>query len=131
MPPAAATLGFRFVAADPDRGTIEVTFAATEAFTNQVGHVLGAFLAAMLYDTMGPALLATLAPDRFPSTTRLSVDFLHPARPGRFTGRGRVVRRDGDDADLEVTLTDDAGTVVATGTARARVIAAEEAGGAV
>ena len=60
IPPAAATLGFEFIDADVEAGTIEVAFAATEAFTNPAGNVLGAFLAAMLFDTVGPALLATL-----------------------------------------------------------------------
>src|SRR5688572_16550108 len=64
MPRAAATLGLEFIGADPDNGTIELAFAATDAFTNPAGNVLGAFLAAMLYDTVGPALLATLDPDQ-------------------------------------------------------------------
>jgi acyl-coenzyme A thioesterase PaaI-like protein len=55
VPQAAATLGFEFVDADVEAGTIEVAFAATEAFTNPSGDVLGAFQAAMLYDTVGPA----------------------------------------------------------------------------
>jgi acyl-coenzyme A thioesterase PaaI-like protein len=59
MPRAAATLGFEFINADAETGTIELAFAATEAFTNPAGNVLGAFVAAMLYDTVGPALLAT------------------------------------------------------------------------
>jgi len=54
IPPAAATLGFEFIDADVEAGTIEVAFAATEAFTNPAGNVLGAFLAAMLFDTIGP-----------------------------------------------------------------------------
>jgi hypothetical protein len=33
-----------------------------------MGNVLGAYLAAMLYDTVGPALLATLGADQFQST---------------------------------------------------------------
>ena len=59
MPPAAATLGLEFVGADVEAGTIELAFGATEAFTNPAGNVLGGFVAAMLYDTVGPALLAT------------------------------------------------------------------------
>jgi acyl-coenzyme A thioesterase PaaI-like protein len=59
VPRAAATLGFQFIKADVENGTIEVAFEATEDFTNPMGNVLGAFLAAMLYDTVGPALLAT------------------------------------------------------------------------
>ena len=37
VPPAAATLGFELVDADVEAGTIEVAFAATEAFTNPAG----------------------------------------------------------------------------------------------
>jgi len=127
IPPAAATLGFELVDADVEAGTIEVAFAATEAFTNPAGNVLGAFLAAMLYDTVGPALLATLGPDQFQSTLQLNVGFLRPVRPGRIVGRGRVVHRDGDLAFLEATLHDPARAVVTTATATARVIPLGEA----
>jgi uncharacterized protein (TIGR00369 family) len=123
IPPAAATLGFEFVDADVAAGTIEVAFTATEAFTNPAGNVLGAFVAAMLYDTVGPALLATLEPDQFQSTLQMSVSFLRPVRPGRLTGKGRVVHRDGDLANLEASLADADGKLIATATATARVIA--------
>ena len=63
--------------------------------------MLGAFVAAMLYDTVGPALLATLEPDQFQSTLELNVNFLRPVRPGRVVGKGRVVHRDGDMAFIE------------------------------
>ena len=59
MPRAAATLGFELIHADVERGAIEIAFRATEDFTNPTGNVLGGFLAAMLYDTVGPALLGT------------------------------------------------------------------------
>ena len=123
LPRAAATLGMEFIDADVDAGTIELAFAATEAFTNPTGNVLGAFVAAMLYDTVGPALLATLEPDQFQSTLQLNVGFLRPVRPGRLIGRGRVVHRDGDLAHLEASLMDPQGQVVATATATAKVIA--------
>jgi uncharacterized protein (TIGR00369 family) len=122
LPPAAATLGFELVDADVAAGTIEVAFAATEAFTNPAGNVLGAFQAAMLFDTVGPALLATLEPDQFQTTLQLSVSFLRPVRPGRLVGRGRVVHRDGDLVFLEASLLDGDATVAATATATARVI---------
>lgn len=127
IPPAAATLGFEFIDADVEAGTIEVAFAATEAFTNPAGNVLGAFQAAMLFDTVGPALLATLAPDQFQSTLQLNVSFLRPVRPGRLIGKGRVVHRDGDLALLEASLLDGDAAVVATATATARVIPLRQA----
>jgi uncharacterized protein (TIGR00369 family) len=84
--------------------------------------VLGAFLAAMLYDTVGPALLATLQPGQFQSTLELKTSFLRPAPPGRLHGRGRVVHRHGDLAFLEAELADSDGVVLTTATATARVI---------
>ena len=123
MPRAAASLGLQFIAADPEKETIELAFAGREDFTNPAGNVLGAFVAAMLYDTVGPALLATLEPDQFQSTMELNVSFLRPVRPGRVVGKGRVVHRDGDIAFLEASLLDSKGTLIATATATARVIA--------
>jgi uncharacterized protein (TIGR00369 family) len=131
VPRAAATLGLEFIDADVENGTIELAFAATEAFTNPTGNVLGAFLAAMLYDTVGPALLATLAPDQFQSTLDLNVRFLRPVRPGRIIGKGKVVQRVGDVAYLDASLIDPAGATIATATAIARVIPLAEATAAV
>jgi uncharacterized protein (TIGR00369 family) len=122
LPPAAATLGLELIAADVESGTIEVAFAATEAFTTPMGDVLGGFLAAMLYDTVGPALLATLEPGQFISTLDLKATFLRQAFPGRLVGKGRVVHRDRDIAFLEGSLTNSDGAVVATAAATARVI---------
>ena len=127
LPRAAATLGLEFVEADVENGTIELAFTATEAFTNPTGNVLGAFQAAMLYDTVGPALLATLEPDQFQSTLGLNVTFLRPVRPGRIVGKGRIVHRDGDMAFLAASLFDRHGTLIATATATARVIPLDRA----
>ncbi|MEU6083629.1 PaaI family thioesterase [Streptomyces sp. NPDC047108] len=130
IPPAAATLGLEFIAADTENATIELAFAATEDFTNPLGNVLGAFLSAMLYDTVGPALLATLAPDEFQSTLEMKVSFLRSTRPGRITGKGRVVHRAGDLAYLEGVLLDPGEAIIATASATARVIPLSEAASA-
>jgi uncharacterized protein (TIGR00369 family) len=122
MPPAAATLGWELSWVRPERGEIEVLFTATEAFTNPVGAVQGGFLAAMLDDTLGPALVATLPPDSFAPTLELKVNYLRPARPGRLVGTGRVVHRGGTIAFLSGELADGAGAVVATATATARIV---------
>ena len=127
LPPAAATLGLEFIEWDREKRTIALAFTATEDFTNPAGNVLGGFVAAMLYDTVGPALLATLEPDEFQSTSAIAIVFLRPVRPGRIIGRGRVAHRDGDTAFLEASLADTSGTTVATATATARVIPLEEA----
>ncbi len=75
-PPAAVLLGFRLVAVDPEAGTIEVAFDAGQQFLNPAGHIQGGFLAAMLDDTLGPALVATLGPGEWAPTISLNVQFL-------------------------------------------------------
>ena len=107
---------------EPDRGEIEVFFDAHEGFSNPMGNVQGGFLAAMLDDTLGPALVATLDADQFAPTLELKVSFLRPAAPGRIIGTGRVVHRGGSIAFLAGELTNEAGDVLATATATARII---------
>jgi uncharacterized protein (TIGR00369 family) len=126
-PRAAQTLGMEFIDADVEAGTIELAFTGTDDFTNPSGNVLGAFVAAMLYDTVGPLLLATLAPDQFQTTLQLNANFLQPLRPGRILARGRILRRVGDLAFLEAELVDADGSVIAKATATARVIALADA----
>ena len=125
MPPAARTLGFELVEADPEQGTITVGFTGVQAFTNPFGEVLGGFVAAMLYDTVGPALLATLGSGEFIETLDQHTVFLRPAPMGRLLGRGRVVGRRDDIAQLQASLSDSAGHVVATATATARIVSAD------
>lgn len=120
-PPAARLLGWELVSVDPEAGTIEVAFEAGERFLNPAGTVQGGFLAAMLDDTLGPALVATLGPREWAPTTDLHVQFLAPARPGRLFGRGRVVKRGRTLAYLAGELSAEDGTVVATAVATANV----------
>jgi uncharacterized protein (TIGR00369 family) len=120
-PPAAVLLGWELIAVDPDAGTIEVAFTATEQFLNPVGVVQGGFLSAMLDDTLGPALVATLGPGEFAPTSDLHVQFLRPARPGRLVGRGRIVRRGRDVGFMAGELVDESGEIVAVATATAQI----------
>ncbi|NJC72902.1 PaaI family thioesterase [Planosporangium thailandense] len=127
-PPTAKTLGWKLVAIDPGSGTIEVAFEAPAAFTNPLGVIQGGFLAAMLDDTLGPALVATLPPGQFAPTLELKVNFLRPARPGRLVGTGRIVHRGGTIAFLEGSLRDAEDQIVATATATARVVRTDAIG---
>jgi hypothetical protein len=45
--------GLQFIDADVEEGAIELAFSPTEDSTNPTGNVLGALVAAMLYDTVG------------------------------------------------------------------------------
>jgi uncharacterized protein (TIGR00369 family) len=120
-PPAAVLLGWELVAVDPDQGTIEVAFQAGNQFTNPVGVIQGGFLAAMLDDTLGPALVATLPENQFAPTLDLHVQFLRPARPGRLLGRGRIVQRGKEVCFLAGELIAPNGKAVAVATATARI----------
>jgi len=119
-PNAAKTLGISFKAIDPEAGTIEVEFQAEDAFTNPAGNIQGGFLAAMLDDTMGPALSATLGPNEFAPTLNLNVSFERAATVGSIVGKGRVVKRGRDVCFLAAELYQ-GGELVASGTATALI----------
>ena len=121
-PAAAATLGWELSWIAPERGEIEVFFDASEKFVNPMGNIQGGFLAAMLDDTLGPALVATLGDGAFAPTLELKVSFLRPAAPGRLVCTGRVVHRGGSIAFLAGELRNESGDLLATATATARII---------
>ena len=121
-PPAAELLGFKLLDVDPEAGRIRVQFDAKPQFTNPIGDIQGGFLAAMLDDTLGPALVATLHATEFAPTLELKVNFIRPARPGILIGEGRIVSRGRTIAFLAGELTNDEGELVATATATARIV---------
>jgi uncharacterized protein (TIGR00369 family) len=120
-PPAAVLLGWKLVSIDPEAGTIEVAFTATDQFLNPAGDVQGGILAAMLDDTLGPALVATLGEGEWAPTLDLQVQFLTAAKPGELRAHGRVVRRGRDIAFMAGDLRDPRDVVVATATATALI----------
>ncbi len=122
VPPAARTLGFEFISSSEE--SIEVAFHASQDFTTPFGDVLGGFLAAMLYDTVGPAVLSTLGDGEFIKTLDLSTHFLRPARPGRLIGRARILERTNDIVVVEASLADEDVTV-ATATATILIVSIE------
>ncbi|OGB25457.1 MAG: phenylacetic acid degradation protein [Burkholderiales bacterium RIFCSPLOWO2_02_FULL_57_36] len=120
QPQAARTLGANIISVDFDTGAIEIEFEGKEEFINPAGKIQGGFLSAMLDDTMGPALAATLKADEFAPTLDLHVQFLSPAVPGKLHGVGRVVRRGGAVCFLAGELSQ-GGKVVATAIATALI----------
>lgn len=117
-PKAARTLGINILSVDAEAGSVEVEFEGRDEFTNPAGKIQGGFLAAMLDDTMGPALAATLLAGEFAPTLNLNVQFLSPAVPGKLHAVGRVVRRGGEVCFLSGELSQ-GGRAVATATATA------------
>jgi uncharacterized protein (TIGR00369 family) len=126
-PPAAAqTLGFELLEIDESRGWIRVRFEGKPQFANPMGVIQGGFLAAMLDDTLGPALVCTLTKDQFAPTIELKVNFIRPAQIGTLIGEGRVVERGGTIAFLSGELKSEGGELIATATATARIVTRRE-----
>ena len=103
-PRAAETLGITFLNIDAEAGSVEVQSQGKAEFTNPAGNIQGGFLAAMLDDTMGPALAATLNAGEFAPTLNLNVSFHRPALVGTLVGKGRVVKRGKDVCFLAAEL---------------------------
>ena len=123
MPPVAQLLGWTLEEIDPVAGTIVVGFDAKPDFANPMGNVQGGILGAMLDDTMGPALVATLPPGKFAPTLEMKVSYLQPAKVGgRLFGHGRVIKVGWTIAFLEGELRNEAGEVLARASATARLV---------
>ena len=118
LPKAAQTLGIKILSVDSDTGAIVAEFDGKQEFTNPAGNIQGGFLAAMLDDTMGPVVSATLRAGEFAPTLDLQVQFLSPAVPGKLRGSGRAIRRGGGICFLAAELSQE-GRVVATASATA------------
>jgi uncharacterized protein (TIGR00369 family) len=117
-PRVAATLGMAITKVSAEEGVVEADFEGKPEFTNPVGNVQGGILAAMLDDTMGPALACQLAAGEFAPTLNLNISFLKPAKPGKLRGVGRVVRKGKDVCYLAGELFQN-GELVASATATA------------
>lgn len=126
-PPCAELLGWELVEARPADGWIRMRFEGRLEFTNPAGFIQGGFLAAMLDDTMGPAMFVYSEGRLFTPTIEMHVSFLAPARPGPLYGEGQVVQAGKSIAFLEGKLMDLAGTIIARATASARLVPSEKA----
>ena len=121
-PPAAITLGWELIAEYPDEGRIEIAFHANETMLNPRGTVQGGFIAAMLDDTMGPALVSMSQGVQIPATIDMHVSIIAPVYPGRVIGKGRVVSAGKSIAHLEAELFDSDGILLARATSAAKIM---------
>ncbi|KFH24627.1 hypothetical protein IB63_01335 [Brucella abortus 544] len=92
-PPTAQLLGWELIDVDVEQGTIRIAFHPDERMLNPRGTVQGGIVAAMLDDTMVPALYALTGGQYLASTIDLNVSFIRPVQPGRVIAEGRVVNR--------------------------------------
>ena len=119
MPPASELLGWELLREDAEKGEIEIAFSPGPETLNPRGVIQGGFVAAMLDDTMGPALVALTHGKVMASSIDLNVSFLKPARLGRLICTGRVVSLGRRVAFLEAELFDAEGTLLARATSSA------------
>ena len=84
-PPCAELLGWEVVDARPAEGWIRIRFAGRREFTNPAGVIQGGFLAAMLDDTMGPAVFIATEGRLYCATVDFNVSFMAPAKVGPMT----------------------------------------------
>ena len=122
MPPCAKLLGWEVLAIDADAGTIETRFNQAEAFLNPAGIVQGGFLAAMLDDTLGQALMATLEPGWFSPTIELKVNYIRSARTAPIYGFGKLVHKGGSIGFSEGRLEDADGNLLTTATGTFKLV---------
>ena len=119
-PPATAQLlGAELVSESPSDGTIEMAFNPNASMLNPAGVVQGGIVAAMLDDTMAPALISLTGGKVMPSSVDLNVSFSRPVKPGRVIAKGRVVNRGRSIVFLEAELFDSDGRLLARSTSSA------------
>ena len=121
-PPCADLLGWQLLDARPAEGWIRIGFEGKPEFRNPAGVIQGGLLSAMLDDTMGPAVLVMTEGRLYTATISMTVSFLAPAKVGPIFGEAKVVHLGKTVAFVEGRLTDEAGTLLATATANARLV---------
>jgi uncharacterized protein (TIGR00369 family) len=122
MPPCADLLGWRLLDARPDEGWVRIGFEGRREFCNPAGFVQGGMLAAMLDDTMGPAVFIKTEGKLYTATISMTVNFLSAAKPGPIVGEARVMQIGKTVAFIEGKLLAEDGTVLATATSNARLV---------
>lgn len=119
---AAMTLGKRVIEVDAARGYVKASYEAGDNFINRGGRVFGGFLAAMLDGLCGHATRLTHREPGTPQVTlELKTSFIGRADKGKFIGEGWVRHRGKSIAFAEAELRNEAGELVARGSATLKV----------
>jgi uncharacterized protein (TIGR00369 family) len=121
-PPSSKLLGWHLLDARPEEGWIRIGFDGKPGFCNPAGFIQGGILAAMLDDTMGPAVFIMTEGRLYTATITMTVNFLSPAKVGLIVGEGNVTQIGKTIAFVEARLIAEDGAVLATSTASARLV---------
>jgi uncharacterized protein (TIGR00369 family) len=126
-PPCSKLLGWRLVDHDAARGWVRIGFDGKADFLNPAGFIQGGIQAAMLDDTMGPAVWLATDGELYTVTIEMNLQFLKPAKPGPLFGEATLVQLGNSIAFLEGRLLDGDGRVLSRATASARLMRSERA----
>ena len=121
-PPSSKLLGWHLLDARPKQGWVRIGFDGKPEFCNPAGFIQGGILAAMLDDTMGPAVFVMTEGKLYTATISITVNFLAPAKPGPIVGEANVTQLGKTVAFVEARLMAADGTVLATATTSARLV---------
>jgi uncharacterized protein (TIGR00369 family) len=127
-PPCSQLLGWRLLEHDETRGWIKVGFDGRAEFLNPAGRVQGGILAAMLDDTMGPAVMVKSGGALYPSTIDMNISYLSAAKPGPFVCEGEVLRLGKSVGFVAGRLMDEEGRVLVRATASVMLVPVERVG---
>ncbi len=117
VPAATAFLGFELIDFDSLEGWCEARFRATGQMLNPGGAVQGGFVTAMLDDVMSLAGSICQPVHSWVPTLQMTVNFIRPMRPGLVLARGELVYGSKSVVHTDGVLTDEAGKLLARGTA--------------
>jgi uncharacterized protein (TIGR00369 family) len=121
QPAVIKTLKGRVLAFAPERKELRMEFDIGVEFCHTVDIVQGGFITAMLDASMAHAVLAMEHFKVRVSSIDINVSFLRPARAGRFTAVGSIVKTGRTVAFLKAELFTDKGELVATATSSAHL----------
>ena len=121
-PPCSKLLGWHLLDARPKQGWVRIGFDGKPEFCNPAGFIQGGMLAAMLDDTMGPAVFVMTEGKLYTATITMTVNFLAPARPGPIVGEADVTQLGKTVAFVEGRLMAADGSVLATATTSERLV---------
>lgn len=125
-PPCAILLGWHVIDVRPADGWIRVGFEARPQFVNPAGNIQGGFLAAMLDDTMGPAIFTHTEGRLYSATIDMTVSYLSPAKVGPLFGEGQVIQLGKTVGFVEAKLMDSNGTIIARSNSSVRLVPSEK-----
>ena len=122
FPPFIPLLGGRIVEADPNDGSLVMTFQVGEQFCHSGDIVQGGFITAMLDAAMSHAVFAWDDTVVTLSSLEISTRYLEVTRAGFLRAVGRITRLSWKTAFLDGQLYDAAGTLLATTHSVAKIV---------